>query len=98
MSHCVVLSLDYNDGEYIPPNCPNCGKFMGWDSKTGLHKCNCNGFLFHKTTGDPEEDAEYVEFGWTLPTAICKKPEGWKDEWGLWVIPEKIQGLEEKTQ
>ena len=91
MSHCVVLYYDYD--EYSPPNCPGCGRFMGWDEETALHKCSCNGYLHHKTTGDPEVDQEYIEEGTKLPNAICKKPQGWKDEWGIWLIPEKIQLL-----
>lgn len=91
MSYCISLTLDYD--EYRPPNCPNCGRFMGFSYETNLHTCSCNGFLHHRSTGDAEMDAEYIEFGWTLPKAICKKPDGWKEEWGLWLLPEKVHGL-----
>jgi len=29
--------------DFVPVNCPNCGKFMGWDSENKEFTCSCGG-------------------------------------------------------
>jgi len=93
LNHCTILyHLDPDEG--LPVNCPGCGRFMKWNPETGLYECSCNRYLYHKTTGDPDLDRERLELGLPLNDAICRKPPGWKDEWGQWLIPEKMEELE----
>ena len=97
MSSCIIL-YDIDPDEAVPINCPGCGKFMKWDHEKGLYTCTCNRYLYHKTMGDPDHDRERIELGLPLNDAICRKPEGWKDEWGMWVIPEKISQVTHETR
>ena len=94
MSRCII-TYEYDDPSDIPHpvNCPNCGKWLKWNPEKGIFSCVCNKIIHKKTTGDAEEDKEWDEED--LPLAVCKKPEGWKDEWGDWLIPEKLKLLGE---
>ena len=36
-----------------PVNCPNCGRFMGWDSEKEEYTCSCGGAVCHKDPDRP---------------------------------------------
>lgn len=52
-----------------PVNCPNCGKFMAWDSQLEEYTCSCKGYECIKSIDRP---------GWIT---IRKKDEPRIHEW-----------------
>jgi hypothetical protein len=97
LSNCLILD-DWGEEPPRHPNCPNCGRFLKWCPASGFYWCGCNGILYHYTTGDAEWDKENIEEGIELPMAICKKPKGWKDEWGQFLLPEYLSCTERKVE
>lgn len=80
MSNCILL-WEQEDEPNNPPNCPNCGRWLKWEGWETGYSCKCNGIINIRGSGDEDEDDEYDEGA----MRVCKKPEGWKDEWGTWL-------------
>jgi len=80
MSSCIIL-YEQEDIPNHPPNCPSCGRWLKWEGWEKGYSCKCDGVINIRGSGETEGEYDDDEYA----MRVCKKPEGWKTEWGTWL-------------